>query len=72
MSSDTFFCPYCGSECTDDDRKTLETLREKAGKIGYSVRCKVGRNGVYEIINDRDIIVGYFVNVRGSKLSWQI
>ena len=53
-----YYCPYCGSECDSDDREALATLRAKADKIGYSVRCKRNRKGVYEIVNDHGFVIG--------------
>ena len=53
-----YYCPYCGSECDSDDREALEILRAKADKIGYGVRCKRNRKGVYEILNDRGFVIG--------------
>jgi hypothetical protein len=53
-----YYCPYCGSECDTDDREALETMREAADKIGYSVRCKRNRKGVFEILNDHGFVIG--------------
>ena len=53
-----YYCPYCGSECDTDDRDALEKLRAKADKIGYVVRCKRNRMGVYEILNERGFVIG--------------
>ena len=33
-------------------------MREAAEKIGYGVRCKSGRKGVYEILNDHGFVIG--------------
>lgn len=33
-------------------------MREKADKIGYAIRCKAGRKGVFEIINDHGFVIG--------------
>lgn len=33
-------------------------LRGKAEPIGYAVRCKRNRKGVYEIINDHGFVIG--------------
>ena len=52
-----YYCPYCGSECDTDDREALALMREKADKIGYSVRCKAGRKGVYEVLSDHGIVI---------------
>lgn len=53
-----YYCPYCGAECDTDDRDALETMRKAADKIGYGVRCKAGRKGVYEILNERGFVIG--------------
>lgn len=33
-------------------------MREAADRIGYGVRCKSGRKGVYEILNDHGFVIG--------------
>ena len=63
-TSNTFYCPYCGAECNIDDREALELLRTKAEKIGYSVRCKAGRKGVYEVLSERGFNVAEGTSVR--------
>ena len=64
-TTNKYYCPYCGAEHDiDDDREALELLRTKAEKIGYSVRCKAGRKGVYEVLSERGFNVAEGTSVR--------
>lgn len=56
---DYHFCPICGAaldageSCTDCKR-----LQEKAERIGYSVRAKAHKSGVFELLNEYGFVIG--------------
>ena len=56
---DYHFCPICGAALDSGEHCTeCERLQAKAERIGYSVRAKYRKNGVFEILNSHGVVIG--------------
>ena len=56
---DYHFCPICGAALDSGEHCTdCERLQAKAERIGYSVRAKYRKSGVFEILNAHGVVIG--------------